>query len=73
MRKISLLLLLAVFVGCKGTTGPLASRQREQKPDPLLNSTEQQNQFVRERYPLMDDDSRVLPNTNSERPGVFGR
>jgi hypothetical protein len=72
MRRIALLLLIAMFAGCKNTTGPLASRQREQKPDPLYNS-EEQSRFVRERYPLWDDSSTYGPNTFTSRPGVMGR
>ena len=50
MRRITLLLLLTLLVGCKSTVGPVASRQREQKFDPLLTSEEQQregrNRFI---------------------------
>jgi hypothetical protein len=72
MRRIAFLLLILVLAGCKGTTGPLASRQREQKTDPLLNSEEQQR-ANRERYPLYADDPTVAPPTFNTGAGPTGR
>lgn len=67
MRRIALLLLLVTLAGCKGTVGPLASRQREQKPDPLYNSEEQQR-FTRERYPYIENNKNVAPFTYAGPP-----
>jgi hypothetical protein len=69
MRRAAALLLVTFLglLGCKSTTGPLASKQREQKPDPLLNS-EQQSRFVRERFPLPEDNPNVAPATTA---GIF--
>jgi hypothetical protein len=65
MRRVVLLLMVVLLAGCKGTTGPLASRQREQKPDPLYNSEEQQR-WARERYPYLEQDTKVTPRTFGE-------
>ena len=72
MRRITFLLLIVALAGCKVTTGPLASRQREQKTDPLLNSEEQQR-ANRERYPLYADDPTVAPPTFNTGTGPTGR
>jgi hypothetical protein len=75
MRRIApllLLLLASIFAGCKNTTGPLASKQRPQTPDPLYNS-EQKQAFVRERYPLPEDNRNVAPITGLERFDPTGR
>ena len=72
MRWIALLLLVATLAGCKSTVGPLQSRQRDQNPDPLLNS-EQKKSFVRDRYPYPDDNKNLLPNTYNDRPSPAGR
>jgi len=63
MRRLStLLLLLTLLAGCKSTTGPLASKQRDQKPDPLFN-IEQQERWSRERFPYYEENRNVAPNT----------
>jgi hypothetical protein len=72
MRRIALLLLILIFVGCKNTTGPLASKQRPQSPDPLYNS-EQKQAWVRERFPLPEDNRNVAPITGLERFDPTGR
>lgn len=72
MRRIALLLLILTVAGCKNTTGPLASRQRDQRPDPLYNSEEQQR-WARERYPYYNDNVNVGPKTFNDRPGTTGR
>jgi hypothetical protein len=60
MRRIGSILLLffVVLIGCKNTTGPLASKQRDQKPDPLFNS-EQQSRFCR------DSESQIFRTGNA--------
>ncbi|MCE9529895.1 MAG: hypothetical protein K8T89_01945 [Planctomycetes bacterium] len=60
MRRIALLLLFMTLVGCKSTVGPLASRSRDQKPDPLYNS-ELQQRWVRERFPYNEENVNVAP------------
>ena len=72
MRRIALLLLVMTLVGCKGTVGPLASRQRDQRPDPLYNSEEQQR-FTRERFPYLEENRNVAPDTFTDRPSPTGR
>ena len=72
MRRIAFLLLVVMLAGCKGTVGPKASRQRDQRPDPLFNSEEQQR-FSRERYPYIEQDPGVAPNTFTDRPSPTGR
>ena len=72
MRRIALLLVLVLLAGCKGTTGPLASRKRDQKPDPLYNS-EEQKRSVRERYPYLEENRNLTPNSFNDRPGTTGR
>lgn len=72
MRRIAILLLLVTLAGCKGTVGPLASRQRDQRPDPLYNSEEQQR-FSRERYPYIEQSPNLAPNTFTDRPSPTGR
>ena len=72
MRRIAILLLLVSLAGCKNTTGPLASKKKPEAPDPLYNS-EQQQRWSRERFPLLENDSRVAPNTYTDRYGPTGR
>lgn len=72
MRRLALLLLITLLAGCKGTTGPLASRKRDQRPDPLYNSEEQQR-WARERYPYWEENRNVAPNTFTDRPSPIGR
>ncbi len=72
MRRTTLLLLATLLVGCKGTVGPLMSRQRPQNPDPLYNS-EQQQRFFRGRFPYIEEDRKVAPDTYSDRYGPTGR
>ena len=72
MRRIALLLLLVILAGCKSTVGPLASRQRDQRPDPLYNSEEQQR-FSRERFPYIEQNPSLAPNTFTDRPSPTGR
>ncbi len=72
MRRISLLLLVVLLAGCKSTIGPLASKQREQKPDPLYNS-EQQQRWARERYSYTEDAPLLTPRSASEPYGSVGR
>jgi len=75
MRRIALLLFVLMLAGCKSTVGPLASRQRDSRPDPLYNS-EQQQRWARERYPYYEGNAgnaELSPNTFNERYGPTGR
>ncbi len=73
MRRCTfLLLVLTLLAGCKSTVGPLASRKRDQKPDPLYNSEEQQR-WARERYPYIEDNTGVTPRTFASPYGREGR
>lgn len=72
MRRIAILMLITLLAGCKSTIGPLASRQRDQRPDPLYN-TEEQQRYARERYPIPVENSNFAPNTFTDRYGPTGR
>ncbi len=72
MRRTLLLLFLVALTGCQNTVGPLASRKRDQKPDPLYN-IEEQKRWANWRYPYWDDNTNLYPSTYSDRPGMFGR
>ncbi len=78
MRRITpLLFTLLILTGCKSTTGPLATKQRPQAPDPLYNSngqevrrtSEQQEAWIRNRYPLLQDNAHVAPYSYTDRYG----
>jgi hypothetical protein len=72
MRFLSLLFLITMLAGCKSTVGPLASKKRDPRPDPLFNSEEQQR-WGRERYPYYVEDPRVAPRTFNDKYGPTGR
>lgn len=78
MRRIApLLFTLLMLAGCKSTSGPLATKQRPQTPDPLYNSdhqerrrtSEQQESWIRNRFPLLEDNARVAPYSYTDRYG----
>jgi hypothetical protein len=72
MRSAILLVMVMCMAGCKGTTGPLANKNRNDRiDDPLLTIDEQQRRG-RDRYAIPED-NQGTPNTLSNRYGPTGR
>lgn len=78
MRKLLVLAVLVALTGCQGT-GLFASRQKDKDrsnraPDPLFSSDiEEQKRWDRARFSYIEQDSKIAPNTWSDRPTPSGR
>ncbi|MSR52396.1 MAG: hypothetical protein EXS09_03780 [Gemmataceae bacterium] len=80
MRKLLILAVLVALTGCQGT-GLFASRQKDRDkdrsnraPDPLFSpDIEEQKRWDRSRYSYPEHDSKITPNTFSDRPTPSGR
>ncbi len=70
MRRL-LLFSLLFLASCKGTTGPFANKQRDDKPDDPLFTIEEQQRRGRDRYALPEDNG-MTPNTLTNRYGPYG-
>jgi hypothetical protein len=76
MRRVLLILPILFLGACSRYEGPREVYQKNRSGDradlPGYTLSEQK-QRGRERYPTIDDDPRVYPNTGADRPGGLGR
>jgi hypothetical protein len=79
MRRLLLLAIVMVSsaVGCTRFAGPLAVRQTGRPdalgPDGRPYSIEEQQRRGRERYAIPEDDWRIGPKINIDRPSPLGQ
>jgi hypothetical protein len=72
-RRIAFMLMIVSLVSCKSTIGPFASKKRDQKPDPLLTTSEDKQRWGRDRYSYPEENSNLLPKTYTDTYGPTGR
>ena len=71
-RKLVLISLFLLSVGCTRFAGPIAVRHSGRADAPGY-SLEQQEQRGRERYAISEDDIRIGPKAYVDRPSPTGR
>lgn len=71
-RMLVLLMPLAALVGCTRFEGPLEVRKKDRADSPGYTIPEQR-QRARERNTFIEDDRRIAPGAEVDRPSPTGR
>lgn len=70
--KLIILLPLMALAGCTRFEGPLEVRKKDRADSPGYSIPEQR-QRARERNTFIEDDRRILPGAEVDRPSPTGR
>ena len=79
MRRMSLLAALLGLGGCVGYQGPVETYQKNRatprwdRADAPGYTIPEQEKRARSRFTLFEDDPRITPPTEIDRPGPTGR